>query len=112
MDFFESRKLLPLLSLHAIFPDVPICTGRATGWFAKGAEIDYLTLTKCYSKVAHAFLYTLIHFFWSLTAQVVAILPSSIFPNVPIYALYDKMAGWFTKGLISPNLPSIWFTPR
>jgi hypothetical protein len=48
-------------------------------------------------KVAHAFLYTLMDFFQShQTVQTVAILPSSIFPNVQLHC---KTTGWFTKGL-------------
>jgi hypothetical protein len=54
------------------------------------------TLTKCYSKVAHAFLY--IDGLLSVApncAQAVAILPSSI----RTFNCTSKTTGWFTKGL-------------
>jgi hypothetical protein len=64
------------------------CTSKTTGWFTKGAEIDpnLPHANKVLPKVAHAFLYTWMDFFNRTNcAQAVAILPSSIFPNVQLH---------------------------
>jgi hypothetical protein len=59
---FSRTKLCPSRCSYLLpFSRTFNCTSKTTGWFTKGAEIDPTcpTLTKCYSKVAHAFLYTL-----------------------------------------------------
>jgi hypothetical protein len=68
MDFFQSHKLCPS-RCYLTFFHIPTfnCTSKTTGWFTKGLKLipTCPTLTKCYSKVAHAFLYTLMDFFQS-----------------------------------------------
>jgi hypothetical protein len=61
------------------------------------------TLTKCYSKVAHAFLYTWMDFFQSNCAKP---LLSYLLPYSRTFNCTSKTTGWFTKGAeIDPNLP-------
>jgi hypothetical protein len=54
MDFFQSHMPKPLLSSFFHIPDVQLQVKRLAG--SQRAEIDpnLLTLTKCYSKVAHS----------------------------------------------------------
>jgi hypothetical protein len=71
----------------------------------KGAGIDpnLPHATKCYSKVAHAFLYTLMDFFFSRTKQAAVAIYLLPFPNVQ---LHSSKNDWFPKGAeIDPNLP-------
>jgi hypothetical protein len=105
MDFFQSHKLCPSRCYLTFFhiPERSI-TSKTTGWFTKELKLipTCPTLTKCYSKVAHAFLYTLMDFFQSPNcAQAVAILPSSI-PERSI-ALVKRLAG-SPRAEIDPNL--------
>jgi hypothetical protein len=78
----------PLLSTFFHIPERSIAL--VNDWLVHQKELKLIptcpTLTKCYSKVAHAFLYTWMDFFQShQPAQAVAILPSSIFPNVQLH---------------------------
>jgi hypothetical protein len=69
MDFFQSHQTVPkpLLSYLLPYSRTFNCTSKTTGWFTKGLKLipTCPTLTKCYSKVAHAFLYTWMDFFQS-----------------------------------------------
>jgi hypothetical protein len=67
------------------FPRTFNCTSKTTGWFTKGAIDPTCPRNKVLLKVAHAFLYTLMDFFQSHQTVTVAILPSSIFPNVQLH---------------------------
>jgi hypothetical protein len=97
MDFFQSQtgpSRCYLTFFH--FPTFN-CTSKTTGWFKGSWNWSTCHANKVLLKVAHAFLYTLMDFFQShQTVQTVAILPSSIFPNVQLHC---KTTGWFTKGL-------------
>jgi hypothetical protein len=75
-----------------------------TGWFTKDWVIEPATLTKCYSKVAHAFLYTLMDFFQSHQTVPKPLL-SYLLPFSRTFNCTSKTTGWFTKGEIDPNLP-------
>jgi hypothetical protein len=77
-------------------------------WLVHQKELKLIptcpTLTKVLP-VAHAFLYTLMDFFQSHNcAQAVAILPSSIFPNVQLHSS-KRLAGSPKGAEIDPNLP-------
>jgi hypothetical protein len=65
MDFFQSRQTVPkpLLSYLLPYSRTFNCTSKTTGWFTRAVIPTCPTLTKCYSKVAHA--YTLMDFFQS-----------------------------------------------
>jgi hypothetical protein len=67
MDFFQSHQTVPSRCYLLPFSRTFNCTSKTTGWFTKGAEIDpnLPHANKMYSKVAHAFLYTLMDFFQS-----------------------------------------------
>jgi hypothetical protein len=100
-------QTVPLLSYLLPYSRTFNCTSKTTGWFTKGAEIDpnLLTLTKCYSKVAHAFLYTLMDFF-----QSHKLCPSRCyltFFHIPerSIALVKRLAGSPKGAEIDPNLP-------
>jgi hypothetical protein len=103
-DFFQSHQTVPkpLLSLpSSIFSRTFNCTSKTTGWFTKRSWnwSQPAPLKKCYSKVAHAFLYTLIDTLSIAPncAQAVAILPSSIFPERSIALvkrLHQKELNW------------------
>jgi hypothetical protein len=54
------------------------------------------TLTKCYSKVAHAFLYTLMDFFQSHQTVPKPLL-SYLLPYSRTFNCTSKTTGWFTK---------------
>jgi hypothetical protein len=78
MDFFRSHQTVPkpLLSSFSSYSRTFNCTSKRLAGSPR-AEIDpnLPPLTKCYSKVAHAFLYTWMDFFQShQTVKTVAIL--------------------------------------
>jgi hypothetical protein len=90
MDFFQSHQTVPkpLLSYLLPYSRTFNCTSKTTGWFTKGLKLipTCPTLTKCVTQGAHAFLYTLMDFFHrTKLCPAVAILPSSIFPNVQLH---------------------------
>jgi hypothetical protein len=90
MDFFHRTKLCPSRCYLTFFhiPERSIALVKRLAGSPKGAEIDpnLPHANKSYSKVAHAFLYTLMDSFSRTNcAQAVAILPSSIFPNVQLH---------------------------
>jgi hypothetical protein len=87
MDFFQSHQTVAV----AILPSSIFRTFNCTSKRLAGSPKDEIDpnlphANKVLLKVAHAFLYTLMDFFQShQTAQAVAILPSSIFPNVQLH---------------------------
>jgi hypothetical protein len=90
MDFFQSHQLCPSRCYLTFFhiPERSIALVKRLAGSPKGAEIDSNLphANKVLLKVAHAFLYTLMDFFdRTKCAQAVAILPSSIFPNVQLH---------------------------
>jgi hypothetical protein len=67
-------------------PERSIALVKRLAGSPKGAEIDPLPhANKSYSKVAHALIYIDGSFSRTNCAQAVAILPSSIFPNVQLH---------------------------
>jgi hypothetical protein len=105
IDFFQSPNCAQTVYLTFFhFPERSIAlVKRLAG--SKKAEIDPTcpTLTKCYSKVAHAFLYTLMDFFQS--HQTVPKVVSYLLPYSRTFNCTSKTTGWFTKGLKLINLP-------
>jgi hypothetical protein len=106
MDFFQSHKLCPsrcyLTFFH--FPERSIALVKRLAGSPKELKlIPTCTLTKCYSKVAHAFLYTLMDFFQSRK-----LCPSRCyltFFHIPdVRALVKRLAG-SPRAEIDPNLP-------
>jgi hypothetical protein len=105
MDFFQSHHVpKPLLSYLLPFSRTFNCTSKTTGWFTKEAEIDpnLLTLTKCYSKVAHAFLYDGL---LSVAQTVPKPLLSYLLPFSERSIALSKTTGWFTKRAEIPTCP-------
>jgi hypothetical protein len=98
---FSRTKLCPsrcyLTFFH--FPERSIALVKRLAGSPR-AEIDRTcpTLTKCYSKVAHAFLYTLMDFFQSHQTVPKPLL-SYLLPFSRTFNCTSKTTGWFTKGL-------------
>jgi hypothetical protein len=94
----------PLLSYLLPFSRTFNCTSKTTGWFLKEAEIDpnLPTLTKCYSKVAHAFLYDGL---LSVAQTVAKPLLSYLLPFSRTFNCTSKTTGWFTKRAEIPTCP-------
>jgi hypothetical protein len=87
MDFFQSHQTVAVAIFLLPYSERSIALVKRLAGSPK-AEIDpnLPHANKVLLKVAHAFLYTLMDFFQShQTAQAVAILPSSIFPNVQLH---------------------------
>jgi hypothetical protein len=84
----------PLLSPSSIFPTFN-CTKRLAG-SPKGWSDQHLTPAKCYSKVAHAFLYTWMDFFQSRKLCPKPLL-SYLLPYSRTFNCTSKTTGWFTK---------------
>jgi hypothetical protein len=89
MDFFQSHQTVPKRCYLTFFhiPERSIALVKRLAGSPKELKLipTCPTLTKVLPKVAHAFLYTLMDFFVAPNcAQAVAILPSSIFPNVQL----------------------------
>jgi hypothetical protein len=94
MDFFQSHQTVPkpLLSYLLPYSRTFNCTSK-TLWFTKRLKLipTCPTLTKCYSKVAHAFLYTLMDFFQS--HQTVPNRCYLTFFHSRTFALVKRLAG-------------------
>jgi hypothetical protein len=101
MDFFQSQLCQTVAILpSSIFERSIALVKRLAG--SKGLKwSELLTLTKCYSKVAHAFLYTLMDFFQSQT--VPKPLLSYLLPFSRTFNCTSKTTGWFTKGAEIPT---------
>jgi hypothetical protein len=69
MDFFQSHQTVPNRCYLTFFhiPERSIALVKRLAGSPKELKLICPTLTKCYSKVAHAFLYTLMDFFQSQT---------------------------------------------
>jgi hypothetical protein len=105
---FNRTKLCKAVAIlpSSIFPNVQL-TSKTTGWFTKGLKLipTCPTLTKCYSKVAHAFLYTWMDFFQSHQTVPKPLL-SYLLPYSRTFNCTSKTTGWFTKGLkLIPTCP-------
>jgi hypothetical protein len=110
MDFFQSHQTVPkpLLSYLLPYSRTFNCTSKTTGWFTKGLKLipTCPTLTKCYSKVAHAFLYTLMDFFQS--HQTVKPLLSYLLPySQRSIALVKRLAGSPKELKLIPTCPTL-----
>jgi hypothetical protein len=77
-------------------PERSIALVKRLAGSPKGAEIDpnLPHANKSYSKVAHAFLYTLMDLFSRTQPACQVVLPSSIFRT---FNCTSKTTGWFTK---------------
>jgi hypothetical protein len=98
MDFFQSHQTVPS-RCYLTFFHIPTFnwTSKTTGWFTKG-ELKLIptcpTLTKCYSKVAHAFLYTWMDFFQVAPKLLPKPLLSYLLPySTRSIALVKRLAG-------------------
>jgi hypothetical protein len=108
MDFFQSPNCAQaLLSYLLPYSRRSIALVKRLAGSPR-AEIDpnLPTLTKCYSKVAHAFLYTLMDFFQS--HQTVPSRCYLTFFHIPerSIALVKRLAGSPKGAEIDPNLPT------
>jgi hypothetical protein len=96
MDFFQSHQTVPAVKYLFHIPGTFNCTSKRLAGSPKGAEIDpnpSLIANKVASKVAHAFLYTLILSVAPNCAQAVVIFTFfHIFPERSI-ALVKRLVG-------------------
>jgi hypothetical protein len=102
MDFFQSHQTVPKPLLSSSIPERSIALVKRLAGSPKGWNWSTCpTLTKCYSKVAHAFLYTLMDFAQTVPKPLL----SYLLPYSRTFNCTSKTTGWFKRAEIDPNLP-------
>jgi hypothetical protein len=104
MDFFQSHQTVPKPLLSYLLPERSIALVKRLVCQKLKLIPTCPTLTKCYSKVAHAFLYT----WWTSFSRTKLCPPllSYLLPYSRTFNCTSKTTGWFTKGLkLIPTCP-------
>jgi hypothetical protein len=107
MDSFSRTKLCQAVAIFLLpYSRTFNCTSKTTGWFTKRAEIPTCPITKCYSKVAHAFLYTLMDFFQSHQTVPKPLLSYLLPYSERSIALVKRLAGSPKELKLIPTCPA------